>query len=99
MKSNTRNEIRRAEKENCLFEYNYDYKSFVPFYNEFCKSKGMEDKINEHTLEKYNRTLITMAKRGNTVLAMHATVINKEDKEAMLLYSCSTRLNTDVDKN
>ena len=98
MKSNTRNEIRRAEKENCLFEYNYDYKSFVPFYNEFCKSKGMEDKINEHTLEKYNRTLITMAKRGNTVLAMHATVINKEDKEAMLLYSCSTRLNTDVDK-
>ena len=58
----------------------------------------MEDKINEHTLEKYNRTLITMAKRGNTVLAMHATVINKEDKEAMLLYSCSTRLNTDVDK-
>ena len=53
----------------------------------------MEDKINEHTLEKYNRTLITMAKRGNTVLAMHATVINKEDKEAMLLYSCC-RLDT-----
>jgi lipid II:glycine glycyltransferase (peptidoglycan interpeptide bridge formation enzyme) len=97
-KSNTRNEINRAIKEGCEFSYNYDYESFVPFYNEFCKSKGFDDFIDERTLSKYDKTIITVARHNKLVLAMHATVINKKDKEAMLLYSCSQRLSENVDR-
>lgn len=99
IKSNTRNEIKRAQKEGCTFDYNYDYEAFVPFYNDFCKSKGLDDCIDEHTLAKYDKTLITRALAADgTVLAMHATVVNEKDKEAMLLYSCSMRLNDNVDR-
>lgn len=98
MKSNTRNEIKRAEKEGIYVEYNKDYESFVPFYNTFCQSKGLDDEINVHTLAKYDETIITMAKYNDMILAMHATVINKKDKEAMLLYSCSMRLTDGVDR-
>lgn len=99
IKSNTRNEIKRAQKEGCTFDYNYDYESFVPFYNDFCESKGLNDSINVHTLAKYNKTLITrVLSSEGVVLAMHATVINDQDKEAMLLYSCSKRLSEGVDR-
>lgn len=99
MKSNTRNEIRRAEKEGCVFEYNYDYDSFVPFYNDFCISKGLKELIyTSATLKKYDKTIITMAKYNGLVLAMHATVVNEQDQCALLLYSCSRRLNENVDR-
>lgn len=98
MKSNTRNEIKRAIKEGIEFDVNYCYETFVLFYNKFCERKNLESKIEICTLTKYNKTIITVAKYGNIVLAMHATVINKRDKEAMLLYSCSQRLDNNVDK-
>lgn len=98
MKSNTRNEIKRAIKEGIEFETNYCYDAFVPFYNKFCNSKNLDGKIEVQTLAKYDKTIITVAKYGGVVLAMHATVVNERDKEAMLLYSCSQRLNDNVDR-
>ena len=98
MKSNTRNEVKRAIKEGVVVECNYDYASFVPFYNEFCDSKGLDLKINEHTLSKYDRMLITIARKDETILCMHAIVLDKQDCVAMLFYSCSKRLSGDVDK-
>lgn len=98
MKSNTRNEIKRAIKEGIDFETNYCYETFVPFYNNFCESKNLENKIEVNTLTKYDKTIITVAKYDNIVLAMHAIVINEKDKEAMLLYSCSQRLNDNISK-
>lgn len=99
MKSNTRNEIKRAIKEGCTFEINNDFEAFVSFYNDFSKSKNLDSFINVHTLTKYDGMTITCSKSNNgVVLAMHATVINKKDKEAMLFYSCSQRLNPSLDK-
>ena len=43
MKSNTRNEIRRAIKEGCEFYIDDDIDAFVPYYNDFCRSKGLND--------------------------------------------------------
>lgn len=98
IKSNTRNEIKRAQKEGCAVEYNHDYASFVPYYNRFCQEKGLDDCIDVQTLAKYDKTLISIVKYGEDVLAMHATVVNMKDKEAMLLYSCSRRMDESVDK-
>lgn len=98
MKSNTRNEIKRAEKEGCEFEYNFDYESFVPFYNEFCISKNLNSSVDVQTLAKYDKTIITQVKHDSIILAKHATVVNKEEGCALLLYSCSMRLKDDVDR-
>lgn len=98
MKSNTRNEIKRAIKEGCTFEYNYNYEEFVAFYKDFSLNKGLNDNMDIHTLAKYDKMIITIAKKDGKPLAMHATVINQKDKVAMLFYSCSHRFSEDTDR-
>lgn len=101
MKSNTRNEVRRAEREGCTFESGYDYDSFIPYYNTFCESKGLKDRVDMSRLIKYtgdNKVYITKAIHNDVVLSMHATVVNKKEKVAFLLFSCSQRLDSGVDK-
>jgi len=98
MKSNTRNEIRRAEREGIEFEANISFDEFVPYYNAFAESKGLEDRVNLQRLTKYDKTIITKATHNGITLAMHATVVNMEQKLAFLLFSCSPRLDADVDK-
>lgn len=98
MKSNTRNEIRRAEKEGVEFEANVPYEQFVPYYNSFAESKGLDDRVNIERLSKYDKTIITKATHEGITLAMHATVVNIESGIAFLLFSCSPRLDAGVDK-
>lgn len=97
IKSNVRNEIRRAVKEGCVVEYDNDYESFISFYNIFCEQKGIPElKTNLKTLKKYNYVLITKVKKGDVTLCAHATLIDEKSKLAMLMYSCSMRLCDDV---
>lgn len=101
MKSNTRNEIKRAIKEGCSFEIGQDYQSFIPYYNAFSKSKGLNDYVNMKRLTKYkgdNIVFVTKALHGETVLSMHATVVNLREKIAYLILSCSHRLDANADK-
>jgi len=98
MKSNTRNEIKRAVKEGIVFSQSEDFEAFVEYYNHFCEQKGIDLKTNVRTLKKYDKTFITVAKDGDNTLAMHATVVNEKDSVAMLLYSCSYRLDENVDR-
>ena len=98
MKSNTRNEIRRAEKEGIVVEKTTDIMLFVEFYNTFAKEKGLSS-IDENHIRKYGKYIIlTLACHNDDILSMHATMIDKEEKSAGLLYSCSTRLNEKIDK-
>lgn len=98
MKSNTKNEIRRAVKEGIDFTANVDFEEFVPFYNSFCESKGLDDIVTIPRLLKYDKTIITKTSINGQPLAMHATVVSKEQKLAFLLFSCSQRFDSGVDK-
>lgn len=98
MKSNTRNEVRRAEREGCTFSYNQDYEAFIPFYNDFSYSKGLNDYMHLDRLKKYKNTLITKVSHNGKVLAMHATAFDEDLHYAYLLYSCSPRLDESIDK-
>lgn len=93
MKSNTRNEIRRAIKEGCVFKRCEDTVRFINFYNAFCNSKGFSDRTSIARMGKYANVLLTEAvSREGTVLAMHANVLDRKSNTAFLLYSCSQRL-------
>lgn len=98
MKSNTRNEIRRAEKEGCEYVTDVSFEEFVPFYNDFCKSKGFSDLTTIGRLEKYRTTKITKVVHNGMTLSMHAHVVDEEAKLVFLLFSCSPRLDAGVDK-
>lgn len=98
MKSNTRNEIRRAQREGCEFLLVNDQDEFILFYNDFCASKGLEDYTSKMRMGKYKKILITKAVHKGITLAMHANVLDKNSGIAFLLYSCSPRLNENVDR-
>ena len=97
MKSNVRNEIRRAEREGIKCEYGYWYDEFIPYYNDFCKGRGLDDSITKERLVRYKETLISRAVFNGNILAMHATVIDRGESLAMLLFSCSDRFSKDAD--
>jgi len=99
MKSNTRNEIRRAIKEGCEFGIVDDVDEFIPFYNSFCESKGLNDFTSRAQIGKYEKVLITKATDSEGgVLAMHANILDEKTKVALLMFSCSPRLDANVDK-
>lgn len=98
MKANTRNEIRRAEKEGCLFSIDDNVRDFIPFYNAFCESKGFPDYVNAKRLAKYNTLLVTRTTHCGAVLAMHVTLLDADSKTALLLLSGSQRLECGIDK-
>lgn len=92
MKSNTRNEIRKAIKEGSEFVNNVDVMEFVHYYNEFAIQKGLTQ-ITEKSCKKYGDNLIiTGVKKGDVFLSMHASVFDIEEQYAILLYSASKRL-------
>ena len=99
MKSNTRNEIRRAEREGCEFSTVDDMDEFIRFHNDFCASKNLPDYVNRSRLAKYgNRLLLTKVVHKGIVLAMHANIIDPVSKLALLILSSSQRLAEGVDR-
>ena len=98
MKSNTRNEVRRAEKEGCVCEFTEEGSIFIPFYNDFAKEKGLDDNLTFQGLSQYGNICIGIVKHNNIVLSMHATAFDMDFKKAILLYSCSPRLEEGIDK-
>ena len=98
IKSNTRNEIRRAEKEGCVFEFVDAIEEFVPFYNAFCDSKGLNDYTSYARLKKYKHLLLTKVTHNGQTLAMHANILDPVGRIGVLIMSCSQRLDAGVDK-
>lgn len=97
-KSNTRNEVRRAIRENFFFEPVESKQSFVTFYNKFAEEKNIE-KININHLDKYgDNILLYQSGKNGVVMTMHASMIDRDTKFCMLLYSASVRLDEGVDK-
>lgn len=98
MKSNTRNEIRRAEKEGCEFQVVENFAELIPFYNEFCKSKGFPDYVSESRLRKFQKVLVTKAVCNGVTLAMHVTQLDPQGDVSLLILSGSMRLGENVDR-
>ena len=97
MKSNTRNEIRRAEREGCTFKVADNYDEFIQMYNSFCRSKNLNDFTDESRMKKYDHLLITKAERNGKTLAMHSTILDVDGGRSMLQFSCSPRLEDGID--
>lgn len=98
MKSNTRNEIRRAEKEGCAFSVVEDVSEFIPFYNEFCKQKGFPDYVSATRLGKFQHIVVTKAVCKGETLAMHVTQLDPKEGVSLLILSGSMRLSEIVDR-
>lgn len=98
LKSNTRNEIRKASNLGLLISEINNKQTFIDFYNEFASSKGLPS-INIRHLTKYPNLQIFAVSYNGDILTMHANVFDEEEKIVRLLYSASIRLNSNVNRN
>lgn len=97
-KSNTRNEIRRAIREDFFFEKEESIADFVSFYNDFASEKGIPT-ISERDVTCYGDHIeIYKSGRDGKIMTMHANIIDKENSSATLLYSASIRFSDGVDR-
>ena len=98
MKSNTRNEIRRAVREGCTFHLDNDIDDFVPYYNDFCRSKGLSDYTSKARIQKFKSVMATHVEHNGDVLARHINILDYLGKNAFLMFSCSRRLDENADR-
>lgn len=97
-KSNTRNEIRRAIREDFFFEKIDSVDEFVAYYNNFALDKGL-DTIQSVDLEKYGNHLVLFKSGKNDItMTMHASIVDFDIKKVSLLYSASIRLDDGIDR-
>ena len=97
-KSNTRNEVRKAQTRGIQSREITDIKAFIEFYNEFAREKNLSS-ISALDLKKYNKVLIYEAYLDEgKPLVMHASLIDESEKRALLLFSASVRLAEGIDR-
>jgi len=97
-KSKTRNQIRKAMKDQVECEVSSDVEEFVSFYNEFAKEKGLPN-ITVASCLKYKDSIhLSKACLGNKTICYHANLIDCDTKRSLLLYSASSRLLEGVDR-
>jgi len=95
-KKNTRNEIRRAEKEGVQFEIEENINRFASFFDAFAKVKGLNE-LNLIKFKKYEKNLvITKVISNETVLVMHSYVIDPICGRARLLNSATNMEKIDI---
>lgn len=90
---NTKYKINRAIREGVETE-KASLEEFLPFFNNFAPTKNLK-KITINNLKAYNDALvITKAFLNDVVFAMHAYVVDNEERRARLLYSATVNRNT-----
>lgn len=98
MHNTTRTHIKRAIKEGCSFHIDNDIDAFVPYYNDFCRSKGLNDYTSKARILKYKDILSTRVEHNGITLARHINILDKVGKNAFLMFSCSQRLDESADR-
>lgn len=94
-----RNQVRQAEKEGVTAIYNRDIKTFVPFFNEFAKTKNIS-LTSERRLEEMGETLmLSHAVLNGQVLVSHSYFYDQETLVVHTYHSASVRFSDTIDKN
>jgi len=93
IEKNTKYKINRAIKEGVETE-RATLEEFLPFFNDFAPTRNLK-KLTRNNLKAYKDALIiTKAFQNETVFAMHAYIVDKEEGRARLLYSATVNRDT-----
>lgn len=98
-KSNTRNEIRRAIRDDYFFRETVSIPEFIVFYNKFAIEKGLAVISDSYCVKYGDSIFITGVEWNGYTVAMHANVYDREEKIVRLLYSASLRLSEHIEVN
>lgn len=94
-----RNQVRQAEKEGVVAVYNRDIKGFVPFFNDFAKTKNISLTSERRLQEMGDTLMLSHAVLNGQILVSHSYFYDKETSVVHTYHSASVRFTEIVDKN
>lgn len=98
-KPNTKNEIRKSEKEGINFYADKNVEKFINFYNQFAATKKLEP-LTAYRFSVFGEFyLFTFAELGGQVLVSHAYILDPDLEVTRLLYSASLFRSSDHQTN
>ena len=98
VRRDTKKRIKSAFKIGCKFEVFDDIYEYIKFHNEFCKSRGLDDYVSVSRIKKFKNVFFTKTTYNGFILAMHATLVDKESETAFMLFSATPREQDGIDK-
>lgn len=97
--STIRNEIRRSEREECVFNPSESKDNFVLLYNDFAERRGIGKLTVEKLVELEANLILTSASIGGIITAVHSYLVDYKLKKVRLLHSGTQRFSGMLDRN
>lgn len=95
-----RNQIKGAEKEGVVCAFNQDIEGFVPFFNEFAKTKGINLTSVRRMQEMGDSLLLSAAFLNGKMIVAHSYFYDLESQIVHTYQSASARFEeSGIDKN
>jgi hypothetical protein len=97
--STVRNEIKRAEREGCVFNPLESKENFILLYNDFAKQRGIACLTIDKLMELNENLILTSTSVDGELTAVHSYLVDYDLKKVRLLHSGTQRFSEELDRN
>jgi hypothetical protein len=97
--STIRNEIRRSEREGCVFNSSETKVNFIQLYNDFAAQRGIAGLSIGKLMELGDNLVLTSTCIGGVLTAVHSYFVDYDLKKVRLLHSGTQRFSENLDRN
>jgi hypothetical protein len=97
--STIRNEIKRSEREGCVFNTFETETNFISIYNDFAKQRGIAVLTLEKLMELKSNLRLTSSSINGVITAVHSYLVDHDLKKVRLLHSGTQRFSEELDRN
>ncbi len=97
--STIRNEIKRSEREGCVFNSSESTENFVSLYNDFAKQREIAGITFEKLDELQDNLILTSSSMDGVIISAHSYLVDYDLKKVRLLHSGSQRFSEGLDRN
>jgi hypothetical protein len=97
--STIRNEIKRSEREGCVFNTSESKANFILIYNDFAKQRGIAGLTIEKLAELSDNLRLTSTSMAGVITAVHSYLVDYDLKKVRLLHSGTQRFSEELDRN
>jgi hypothetical protein len=97
--STIRNEIKRSEREGCVFNSSESKENFILLYNDFAKQREIAGLTIKKLTELNDNLILTSTSVDGVITAVHSYLVDYDQKKVRLLHSGTQRFSEELDRN
>lgn len=97
--SRFRTDIRRSEREGCVFNPSESKENFISIYNDFAKQRGINGLSIDKLTELSDNLKLTSTSINGVIIAVHSYLVDNNLKIVRLLHTGNQRFSDKLDPN